>query len=75
MEYILLVPAIFATLIAYWSISVFGSLVNPAALFSIGLAVPSFFVVVVEVLKKIVEIEFPVELNYDSPSFFPVSLA
>lgn len=75
MEYILLVPAIFATLIAYWSIRVFGSLVNPVALFSIGLAIPSFFVVVVEVLTKIVEIEFPVELNYDSPSFFPVSLA
>lgn len=75
MEYILLVPAIFAILITYWSIRVFGSLVNPVALFSIGLAIPSFFVVVVDVLTKFVEIEFPIELNYDSPSFFPVSLA
>lgn len=70
----LFLPALFALFVTRWSIRVLGNIVNPVALFSIGLAAPIFFTAVLDFLAQIWEIDFPVTLGQDvsnlsAPSF------
>lgn len=71
----LLLPALIAFFITRWSIRVFGNIVNPVALFSIGLATPIFFTAILDFLAEIWEIDFSVTLDQESSILLPPSLA
>jgi hypothetical protein len=60
---------------ALWSVRVFGGVINPVALFSLGLATPSFFVAFLNVIAQILEINFPLTIDSEYQSLVAVSLA
>ncbi len=69
-------PALVALFLLIWSIRLFGSVINPVALFSIGMVLPLFFAGVLDgVASNGIEIDFPVLIDSNPDTILSTAFA